>query len=317
MLKPYFTEFLGYCKTLSLAENSIKDLIRYIRQLDDYLNDPLTNGPACVSQLNYKHLFNYTVSNNAAPTTVKMRIWAIKKFCNFLYLHEYLKDNISKDLIPPKIPKKETSFLTLFELKIIVEYLVKNISKPNGLRDFIIIYLMAVLGLRKSSVVSLNTEDIDPENQRIFIEEKGLKGKRPIVIPDGLVFFLEEYIYSKFDLSAAENNLYQRPLFLSRRNRSPCDRNKRLRADAVDKIVTRIKQALLKEGHQFVRNLSPHIFRHSAATELNDLAGFDITREMLGHRNEQNTRKYIHLSPTSYGSYMKRHPYFKLEGGRI
>lgn len=313
MLKPYFTEFLGYCKTLSLAETSIKDLSRYIRQLDDYLNDPLTNGPACVSQLNYKHLFNYTVSNNVAPTTVKMRIWAIKKFFNFMHLHEYIKDNISKDLMPPKIPKKETSFLTLFELKIIFEYLVKNISQPNGLRDFIIVYLMAVLGLRKSSVVSLNTEDIDPENQRIFIEEKGSKSKRPMVAPVSLLLFIEEYIHIESGIIPVKNNLsgltvmwQQSPLFLS-------GRKKRLRADAVDKIVTRIKQALLKEGHPFARSLSPHIFRHSAATELNDLAGFDITRELLGHRNEQNTLKYIHLSPTSYGAYMKRHPYFEKE----
>ena len=178
---------------------------------------------------------------------------------------------------------------------------------------------MAVLGLRKSSVVSLNTEDFDFQNQRIFIEEKGLKSKRPMVMPVSFLLFIEEYIYIESDLISGKNNLKPKPLFLSGRNRK-----KRLRADAVDKIVTRIKQALLKEGHQFVRNLSPHIFRHSAATELNDLAGsdqstdrFDITREMLGHRNEQNTRKYIHLSPTSYGSYMKRHPYFKLEGGRI
>jgi integrase len=107
----------------------------------------------------------------------------------------------------------------------------------------------------------------------------------------------------KNNLSGLTVMWQQSPLFLS-------GRKKRLRADAVDKIVTRIKQALLKEGHQFARSLSPHIFRHSAATELNDLAGFDITRELLGHRNKQNTRKYIHLSPTSYGTYMKRHPYF-------
>ena len=295
MLKPYFAEFLDYCKTLSLAETSIKDLSRYIRQLDDYLNE---NASTCVSQLNYKHLFNYTVSNNAAPTTVKMRIWAIKKFFNFLHLHEYIKDNISKDLMPPKIPKKETSFLTQNELKIIFEHLAQRIILPYGLRDFIIIYLMAVLGLRKSSVVSLNTEDIDIQNLRIFIEEKGTKWKRPIAIPAVLLMLIEEYI--------SNTKINQGPLFLTRNK-------KRLRVDAVDKIAGKIKRSLLNEGHIFANNLYPHIFRHSAATELNDIAGFDITREMLGHRNEQNTRKYIHLSPTSYGSYMKRHPYFEKE----
>ncbi len=101
MLSCFIAEFLDYCKNLSLAESSIKDLIRYIRQLDEYLIHQSTNGPLQVSNLHYKHLFNYTVSNNAMPTTIKMRIWAIKKFYNFLHLHEYIKDNISKELIPP------------------------------------------------------------------------------------------------------------------------------------------------------------------------------------------------------------------------
>ncbi len=298
MLSCFIAEFLDYCKNLSLAESSIKDLIRYVRQLDEYLIHQSTNGPLQVSNLNYKHLFNYTVSNNAMPTTIKMRIWAIKKFFNFLHLHEYIKDNISKELIPPKIPKKETSFLTQFELKIIFGYLAKRIIQPNGLRDFIIISLMATLGFRKSTVVAINGEHIDIINQRIFIEEKGIKGKRPVLLPMSLLMLIEEYI--------SKMNLTKGPLFLIRNK-------KRFRTDAVDKIVGKIKISLLNEGHQFASILHPHIFRHSAGTEINDIAGFDITREMLGHRNEQNTRKYIHLSPTSYGAYMKRHPYFSNE----
>jgi len=117
---------------------------------------------------------------------------------------------------------------------------------------------------------------------------------------------LEEYVLIRQCSLSGKNNLTTGPLFFSRNN-------KRLRADAIDKIVGKIKKSLLNEGHNFANNLYPHIFRHSAATELNNIAGFDITREVLGHRNVQNTRKYIHLSPTSYGAYMKRHPYFSNE----
>ena len=113
---------------------------------------------------------------------------------------------------------------------------------------------------------------------------------------------IEEYI--------SKMNLTKGPLFLIRNK-------KRFRTDAVDKIVGKIKISLLNEGHQFASNLHPHIFRHSAATEINDIAGSDITREMLGHRNVQNTRKYIHLSPTSYGAYMKRHPFFTTERNMV
>jgi integrase/recombinase XerC len=306
MLHFYTDEYLTYCKNLHYADNSVKEMLRYVNDFNDFLIENQVSDRSTdrsykstdlndISQVKYIHLFNYVTSKPSSPHTVKARIWALKKYFNFLYLHEYIKDNISQHLSPPKIPKKETAFLTADELKIVFEYLAKNIIRTNGLRDFLIILLMATLGLRKSSTVSLNIEDIDVINQRIFIEEKGSKGKRPVVIPLGLLMLFEEYIL--------KNILQEEPLFVSRDK-------KRLRTDAVDKIVRRIKNSLLNEGHKFAGNLHPHIFRHSAAAELNNVAGFNITREMLGHRNEQNTRKYIHLSPTSYGAYMKKHPYF-------
>jgi len=292
MLSCFIYEFTTYCKNLSYAENSVKELLRYINNFNDFLIDKQVND---LSQLKYIHLLNFVTSQPASPHTVKARIWALKKFFCFLHLQEHINDNISKDLKPPKIPQKETAFLTANELKIVIGHLVKNIYQTNGMRDFLIISLMAILGLRKSSVVALNVKDLDTINQRIFVLEKGVKSKRPILIPLAIFDLLHEYI--------TRNNITDGPLFLSRNK-------KRLRADAVDKIVGNIKKSLLSDEHQFAQNLHPHIFRHSAATELNDIAGFDITRELLGHRNIQNTRKYIHLSPTSYGDYMKRHPYF-------
>ncbi len=296
MLSCFIDEFNTYCNNLHYAENSVKELLRYLNDFNNFLNQQSINN---IVQVKYIHLLNYVTSQPASPTTIKARIRIIPSTRDgFLCVNDYIKYNISQSLSPPKIPKKETAFLTADELKIVFKYLNKNINQTNSLRDFIIIALMATLGLRKSSAVSLNIEDIDTINQRIFIEEKGIKGKRPMVIPLALLMLIEEYI--------SKNSIPEGPLFLSRNN-------KRLRADAVDKIVVKIKKSLLNEGHKFADNLHPHIFRHSAATELNNIAGFEITREMLGHRNVQNTRKYIHLSPTSYGAYMKRHPYFSNE----
>ena len=296
MLNGFFSEFLKYCKNLALAGNSIKELIRYIEQLDAYL---INDGPAQLSQLQYKHLVNFAVSNEASPTTIKARIWALKKFFSFLHLHDHIKVNIAKELSPPKIPKKETRFLTEIELKNIFESLSESSNTANGLRNFVIILLMAIAGLRKSSVVALNTEDFDAQNHRLMISEKGLPGKRVVQIPLVISTLISEYT-CRFDIKEG-------PLFLNHKKQ-------RLKPDGVNKIVNLIKSRLLKEGHDFAGSLHPHIFRHSAGTQLNEVAGFSMTKEMLGHRNAQNTRKYIHLSPVSYGGYMKRHPYFLGKG---
>ena len=170
MLTPFISEFNDYCKNLNLAQNSIKELVRYINQLNIFLKDyPLKE----VKYLTYKHLINYVIHDAPKATTIKMRIWALKKFFAFLHLQDYIKENIANELKTPKIPKKETAFLNNNELKIIIEYLIKNLNKSNGWRDFLIILLMAVCGLRKSSVVAIDKTDFDQQNKCIFISKKG------------------------------------------------------------------------------------------------------------------------------------------------
>ncbi len=36
MVKAYFAKFMAYCKIISLSENSINNLLKYIRQLEKY-----------------------------------------------------------------------------------------------------------------------------------------------------------------------------------------------------------------------------------------------------------------------------------------
>jgi site-specific recombinase XerD len=292
MLNCFLNDYLNYCKTLALSENAIKELIRYIKNLDLHLQQ---SHLVKLNQVQYKQLLNFAIFGDASPTTVKARIWAMKKFFCWLQLKGHIKDNPTKELNPPKIPKKETSFLSENELKIILKALAQASHVANGLRDFIIILLMAVCGLRKSSVVALDKEDFDPQSHTLTIQEKGFPTKRSTPIPSVISLLISEYIH--------HNAICAGALFLNRKN-------KRLAADGVNKILNKISKNLLAQGHSFAQTLHPHIFRHSAATQLNEVASFTVTKEMLGHRNTQNTRKYVHLSPTSYGGYMKRHPYF-------
>ena len=174
----------------------------------------------------------------------------------------------------------------------------KRLNQAHGLRDLLIIALMATLGLRKGTLVALDVDDIDLQFGRIFIREKGQNQKRPSLIPLVILELLQEYI--------TVHHLSSGPLLLSVRKR-------RMPADYVNTIVKRLKEELLAEGHDFAQHLHPHIFRHAAATQLNETGGIDLTRQVLGHRHIENSRRYIHLSASSYGGYMKQHPYFRKE----
>jgi len=59
------------------------------------------------------------------------------------------------------------------------------------------------------------------------------------------------------------------------------------------------------------KTLHPRLFRHTAATHLNRVAGTEITQDVLGHSHRANTLKYTHLNPDQYALYMKRHPYMR------
>jgi integrase/recombinase XerD len=85
-------------------------------------------------------------------------------------------------------------------------------------------------------------------------------------------------------------------------------RNQRLASRSVQSIFYNVAQKL-----EIDKKLHPHLFRHTAATYLNQIAGLEITQFVLGHLTQQNTRQYAHLNPNIYAQHMKQHPYMKLD----
>jgi site-specific recombinase XerC len=104
-----------------------------------------------------------------------------------------------------------------------------------------------------------------------------------------LVYFLDCYLATLPDSREA--------LFLSKRGQRISER-------ALQSLVRDVGKACgLNIG------LHPHLFRHTAATHLCQVTDIHVTREVLGHWRENNTRRYVHLDSNIYSQYMKRHPY--------
>lgn len=53
------------------------------------------------------------------------------------------------------------------------------------------------------------------------------------------------------------------------------------------------------------------IFRHTAATQMNQVAGIEVTKQLMGHRRRESTKRYVHLNPDVYTEYMRRHPFMR------
>jgi site-specific recombinase XerD len=156
------------------------------------------------------------------------------------------------------------------------------------MRNLIIVLFLVFLGLRISTIINITIQDINLKNSSLLITEKGNK-KRIIIIPQVLCFFLYPYI-KNLDREMG-------PLFLSNRSK---------------KLSHRTVQHFFKEvSNTLGIHIYSRIFRHTAATQLNQVAGLDVTKQVMGHRRRESTKRYVHLNPDVYAEYMKRHPFMK------
>lgn len=89
------------------------------------------------------------------------------------------------------------------------------------------------------------------------------------------------------------------PLFLSRIN-------KRISNRMVHNLFFTASDAL-------GLHIYSHLFRHTAATHINKIAGLDVTKQVLGHKRRESSERYVHLNPDVYAEYMARHPYMNLK----
>jgi site-specific recombinase XerD len=288
MLSENITSFLDYYQSLSYSKKSLQALGRYLSRFNGYVNGLEISA---ITEIAYSHLAEFAIGVPGDSATVgKMRVWALRRFFGYLKLKGVIADNPAEKLTYPKIEKRVPRFLAAAEFTKMLALLGREADKPYGLRNLLMVLLMGVLGLRISAIHRLNSDDVDLRLGRLFIQEKG-GSHRFLLLPAVMVFLLDRYLLNHPGGESA--------LFLSRRGR-------RISSSAIQRLTLQIAR---KCGYS--TRMHPHVFRHTAGTQLNQVADIHIVREVLGHQRESNTRRYIHLNPHEYGQYMKRHPYIK------
>jgi integrase/recombinase XerC len=116
-----------------------------------------------------------------------------------------------------------------------------------------------------------------------------------MILPKPLCEIIQKY------MKHPERKHRHGPLLISKRG-------KRISQRALQDIF---RKAADKTGIQ--KTLHARLFRHTAATHLNRVAGTEITQHVLGHSHRVNTLKYAHLNPDKYAVYMKKHPYMQAD----
>ncbi len=292
MSRPLLLHFLNYCTIVNFFDRSQQSLSIRLNEFNTFVN---TKSFSTITDLSYAHILLFiTEYGDPSVHMIKSRIWTIKQFFHFLMLNGHIDFNPTLNMPYPKMPKTIPSFLTLKEFKKIIRYFMDRAGSFIGLRDFIIVLVLGILGIRTRALIRLNVTDFDIEEGTIRVNEKGGKTLQ-FVMPDILTELMQLYLlqYDKPD----------GPLFLSKRGK-------------------RISQRVLQDTFKMAagicgieKPLHARLFRHTAATYLTQVAGVDIAQEAMGHARRSNTLRYSHLNPDKYVVYMQRHPFMKLTDG--
>jgi len=294
MLHQYCSQFLAYCQ---LADFSIRSIQALTVRLNEFKACLKFQKIQSVKKITYRHLIDFVADYKAPSIHVrKSRVWTLRQFYHFLTLHRYTPKNIALKLPYPKIEKTVPQFLTPDEYNRLICHFSERADSLMGLRNFIIIMLLGTLGLRTSTLIGLNIEDIDVTCGLMWIREKGQR-QRTIVLPHSLCKIIRNYL----QLLRFEKG----PSFISKRN-------KRISPRTLQDIFRRAADQLGID-----KKLHARLFRHTAATHLNKVAGIEITQQVLGHSRRANTIKYAHLNPDQYALYMKKHPYMQADSAKV
>ncbi len=202
-----------------------------------------------VKSVTDRHLIDF-VADYKAPSihVTKSRVWALRQFYHFLTLHRHVPKNIAGKLPYPKIEKTVPQFLTVDEYNSLILHLSRQTQDIWTLRNLIIIMLLGMLGLRTSSLIDINIEDIDLTCGLVWIREKGRR-HRNLVLPHSLCKIIHKYLQLREHKTG--------PLLISIRKK---------------RISSRTLQNIFRTAADQIgidKKLHARLFRHTAATHLN------------------------------------------------
>ena len=265
----------------SLSSNSIEAYTRDIDKLVRFMELQYDSLPP--SRVELHHLTSFLAWVNELGLSARSQariISGIKSFYKFLLLEDIIETDPTTLLETPRTGRKLPEVLNHEEVELILAEI--DLSSPAGRRNKAILEVLYGCGLRVSELTELRLSHVYFDQEFIRVTGKGNKER---LVPIGRIALKEirNYLPDRNSLPGIERD-HEDILFLNRRGR---------RLSRV-MIFTIVKDLAAAAGIK--KNISPHTFRHSFATELID-RGADLraVQEMLGHESILTTEIYTHL----------------------
>ncbi len=226
--------------------------------------------------------------------SINRKLSAIRSFFEYLVKNNKLEENKAIYINMPKFENKLPSFLLKEDMEKV--RLVINTNNILGLRDRAIIEVLYSSGIRSSELLDLSENMINMQDRELRVIGKGNK-ERITFFSKTAKKYLTEYIEAKKSKTYYDKNI----VFANSKG---------------GKLTTRSLRRLIEDYNKrsgITKELTPHVFRHTFATQLLN-SGVDIryVQELLGHTSIATTQFYTHVSKKALRDvYLKTHPFAK------
>ena len=237
--------------------------------------------------------------------TVNLHLSVLSGFCKYLMKQGVLESNPVRLVSRPKQEKRLPVFYREDAMKTYFEQ-TKGVLEYGKYEDQLRRMILGILygtGIRRSELIGLNRDSVDFARRVLRVRGKGDKMREIPLLPslcEEILLYLQSVDSLECADSSGEAPLLQTP------------RGARLYPVYVDRAV----KAALGSVDGISSRKSPHVLRHTLATELLD-GGTDLNsiKELLGHSSLAATQVYTHNSIERLQNvYKSAHPRAKNDG---
>lgn len=272
-----FIEYLTFEKRYSKHT-----IISYRTDLVSFFNYIIkTYGETPLSELSHSYIRSWLASlkdKKLTSKTINRKISSLKSFFKYQVKNGVVNQNPLLKIVAPKNEKRLPNFVADTDIKTLLKY-VEFPDSWQGRTDRLLINLFYNTGMRLSEALNLKSTQINYATYSLKVLGKGNK-ERIIPISADLMNEIREYSNEKIKkFSGDEGDILLKN-----------EKGKPLTARSVYTIIKHYLSLVTT-----IEKRSPHVLRHTFATHLmNNGAGLNAVKELLGHNSLAATQVYTH-----------------------
>ena len=216
------------------------------------------------------------------PRTQNTHITAVRRFFQHLRMREEIASNPAADIRLNRKPKTlPKNVMSEREVSLILEQ--PDLRKWTGVRDRAMLEILYSTGMRRTELLNLDINDLQPDTNTILIRQG--KYSRDRVVPCGRIAWRWIGYYLKKIRPQRMPDPEEHAVFLSAKSGRLGKQGLKMALDGYAQRAGMTKP------------VTPHGFRHSCATHMSaNGAGISQIQALLGHASADTTAIYVHIA---------------------